>query len=89
MRDVSIDLEHLSADLRVVLDSINEGIHIVDTCGITVFYNKIAASLDNLDPDEVVGHHILSVFPSLSEDTSTLLSVLRTGRPAPVRQQTF
>lgn len=89
MRDVSIDLEHLSADLRVVLDSINEGIHIVDTCGITVFYNKIAASLDNLDPDEVVGRHILSVFPSLSEDTSTLLSVLRTGRPAPVRQQTF
>ncbi|MFY9134312.1 MAG: sigma 54-interacting transcriptional regulator [Bacillota bacterium] len=89
MRDASIDLEHLSADLRVVLDSINEGIHIVDTCGITVFYNRIAASLDNLDPQEVVGRHILSVFPSLSEDTSTLMSVLRTGRPAPVRQQTF
>lgn len=89
MREPAIDLEHLSADLRVVLDSINEGVHIVDTSGVTVFYNKVAAALDNLNPAEVVGHHILSVFPSLSEDTSTLLSVLRTGRPAPVRQQTF
>jgi arginine utilization regulatory protein len=89
VREPVIDLEHLSADLRVVLDSINEGIHIVDTSGITVFYNKVAADLDNLNPAEVVGRHILSIFPSLSEDTSTLLSVLRTGRPAPVRQQTF
>lgn len=89
MREPVIDLEHLSADLRVVLDSINEGVHIVDTSGITVFYNKVAADLDNLNPTEVVSRHILSVFPSLSEDTSTLLSVLRTGRPAPVRQQTF
>lgn len=89
MREPLINLEHLSADLRVVLDSINEGVHIVDTSGITVFYNKVAAYLDNLNPAEVVGRHILSVFPSLSEDTSTLLSVLRTGRPAPVRQQTF
>ena len=89
MREPVIDLEHLSADLRVVLDSINEGVHIVDTSGITVFYNKVAAALDNLNPAEVVGRHILSIFPSLSEDTSTLLSVLRTGRPAPVRQQTF
>ncbi len=89
MREPSIDLEHLSADLRVVLDSINEGVHIVDPSGVTVFYNKVAAALDNLNPAEVVGRHILSVFPSLSEDTSTLLSVLRTGRPAPVRQQTF
>jgi len=89
VREPVIDLEHLSADLRVVLDSINEGVHIVDPSGITVFYNKVAAYLDNLNPAEVVGRHILSVFPSLSEDTSTLLSVLRTGRPAPVRQQTF
>ncbi|HBK61146.1 MAG TPA: sigma-54-dependent Fis family transcriptional regulator, partial [Firmicutes bacterium] len=70
MREPAIDLEHLSADLRVVLDSINEGVHIVDTSGVTVFYNKVAAGLDNLNPTEVVGHHILSVFPSLSEDTS-------------------
>lgn len=89
MPDMPIDLEHVSADLRVVLDSINEGVHIVDTTGVTVFYNRVAASLDNLDPAEVVGRHVLAVFPSLSEDTSTLLSVLRTGRPAPVRQQTF
>ncbi|MCR4426244.1 MAG: sigma 54-interacting transcriptional regulator [Firmicutes bacterium] len=89
MGDLPVDLEHLSADLRIILDSIDEGVHIVDTAGITVFYNRVAGQLDNLDCREVVGRHILSVFPSLSEDTSTLLSVLRTGRAAPIRQQTF
>jgi arginine utilization regulatory protein len=87
--DDRINLEHLSADLKVVLDSINEGVHIVDASGVTVFYNRVAAALDNLDPAEVEGRHILTVFPSLSEDTSTLLAVLRTGRAAEVRQQTF
>lgn len=87
--DDRINLEHLSADLKVVLDSVNEGIHIVDASGVTVFYNRVAAALDNLDAAEVEGRHILTVFPSLSEDTSTLLAVLRTGRAAEVRQQTF
>ena len=87
--DDRINLEHLSADLKVVFDSVNEGIHIVDASGVTVFYNRVAAALDNLDAAEVEGRHILTVFPSLSEDTSTLLAVLRTGRAAEVRQQTF
>ena len=79
----------LLENLRVILDSIDEGIHVVDKNGVTVLYNKVAAQLDNLKEEEVVGKHILDVFPSLSRETSTLLQVLRTGQPICNREQTF
>ena len=33
-------------------DSIDEGIQVVDRNGVTVFYNRVAANLDNLKPEE-------------------------------------
>ncbi|MGE5573277.1 MAG: sigma-54 interaction domain-containing protein [Bacteroidota bacterium] len=79
----------LLENLRVILDSVDEGIHVVDRNGVTVLYNKVAAQLDNLREEEVVGKHILDVFPSLSRETSTLLQVLHTGQPICHREQTF
>ena len=60
----------------------DEGVHIVDMSGVTVFYNSAAATLHDLEPAEVEGRHILAVFPSLSDDTNALLWALRTGRAA-------
>lgn len=74
---------------RVVLDAIDEGIHVVDTRGVTIIYNRAAAQLDNLDPSEVIGRAVLEVFPSLTEETSTLLKVLATREPVVDREQTF
>lgn len=76
-------------NLRVVLDSIDEGIHVIDRNGVTVLYNRVAAELDNLKEEEVVGRHLLEVFPSLSRETSTLLQVLETGQAMCNREQTF
>ncbi|MEW6228401.1 MAG: sigma 54-interacting transcriptional regulator [Bacillota bacterium] len=83
------DSRELLENLRVILDSIDEGIHVVDRSGVTVLYNKVAAELDNLKEEEVVGKHILEVFPSLSRETSTLLQVLKTGQGICNREQTF
>ncbi len=74
---------------RVVLDALEEGIHVVDTRGITTVYNQAAARLDNLDPDEVIGRPVLEVFPSLTAETSTLLRVLASREPVTDREQTF
>ncbi len=79
----------LVENLRVILDSVDEGIHVVDRSGVTVLYNRVAAELDNLKEEEVVGKHILEVFPSLSRETSTLLQVLKTGQAICNREQTF
>ena len=72
-----------------MLEVASEGIHVVDERGVTVVYNKAASELDGLLPEEVLGKHVLDVFPSLTQESSTLLRVLRTGIPEIAKQQTF
>jgi len=78
-----------STEVGIILDTIEEGIHVVNEDGITVLYNRRAAELDNLIREEVLGKHLLNVFPSLSPVSSTILQVLATGRPVADHQQTF
>lgn len=75
--------------LSVVLDSISQGVHVVDENGITVVYNLAASRLDGLAKEEVIGRSILEVFPSLDHDSSTLMKVLKSGVPELEQQQTF
>ncbi len=75
--------------LREVLKGIDEGIHVVDAEGRTVFYNDFAARLDGMEEGEVLGSHLLEVFPSLTPKTSTLLKVIRTGEPIYNQQQSY
>lgn len=67
--------------LQAILGAIDEGIHVVDASGITIFYNHVAARLDGLTPDEVLGKPLLDVFPSLDRHSSTLLRVIDSGEP--------
>jgi arginine utilization regulatory protein len=75
--------------LKEVLRSIDEGIHVVDAEGITVFYNDVAAGLDGLTVEEVLGCHVLEAFPSLTHRTSTLLKVIEHGNPIYNQRQTY
>ncbi|ASS77074.1 sigma-54-dependent Fis family transcriptional regulator [Tumebacillus algifaecis] len=75
--------------LRAILASIDEGIHAVDRDGITIYYNDAVARLDGLDPQEVIGKHLLEVFPSLDTGTSTLLKVIQTGERIPDMPQMY
>jgi len=75
--------------LKTILATVDEAIHVVNTEGYTIYYSPAAARLDGLDPDEVIGRHILQVYPSLSRETSTLLMVLRTRQPILNQQQTY
>lgn len=77
------------AALQALLHVMDEGIHIVDRDGVTIYYNEQAGRNDGLVPDEVIGRHLLEVFPSLTAETSTLLKVLQTGRPVQEQPQTF
>ena len=60
--------------LSVVLDSINQGIHVVDEKGITVVYNQAASQLDGLAKEEVMGKSLLDVFPTLDHDSRTKMT---------------
>ncbi|NRD80454.1 sigma 54-interacting transcriptional regulator [Bacillus sp. BRMEA1] len=67
--------------LAAILKSIDEGIHVVNTEGKTIYYNEVAARHDGMEVEEVLGKHLLDAFPSLTVDSSTLLKVIQTSKP--------
>ncbi len=75
--------------LKIVLETIDEGVHVIDENGRTIIYNKAMAELEGMDSDEVVDKPLLDVFPSLDQDSSTLLRVLRTEEDLIDRPQTY
>lgn len=77
-------------NIEEILDHIiDEGIQIVDNLGKIVYCNKFAVQLDNINREESIGRHILEIYPSLSEETSTIMTVLKTGKPIIGFQQNF
>lgn len=75
--------------LATLIENIDLGIHIVDSEGATIFYNQAMADLEGLDIKEVMGRNILEIFPSLTFETSTLLTVLNTKKPMINRVQNY
>ncbi|MDF2855762.1 MAG: transcriptional regulator [Neobacillus sp.] len=85
-------IEHTNLTKEVltsILKSIDEAIHVVNTEGISIFYNEVAAYHDGLEINEVLGKSLLSVFPSLNEKNSTLLKVLKTKQPIYNQPQSY
>ncbi len=72
-----------------ILDHLEEGIHIIDNKGMIIYYNKFAQNIDGVDQSKVLGRHLLEVYPSLTAETSTLLTVIQTGKPIFKKEQTF
>ncbi|ARK30571.1 sigma-54 interaction domain-containing protein [Halalkalibacter krulwichiae] len=75
--------------LEAILGSIDEGIHVVDSNGITIYYNQVAANNDGVDIVDVLGKHVLEVFPSLNKQSSTLLKVIENGDPIYQQSQSY
>ncbi|CAB1130226.1 putative Fis family transcriptional regulator [Candidatus Hydrogenisulfobacillus filiaventi] len=75
--------------LETLLDNTSEGVHVIDRHGRTVLFNRVAAEREGLLASEVIGRHVLEVYPSLTEETSTLLKVLRTRRAFLNQRQSF
>lgn len=76
-------------NIMEILDYLEEGVHIIDKNGIIVYYNKFAQGIDGIEREKVVNRHLLEIYPSLTEETSTLLTVIRTGEPMYKKEQTF
>lgn len=75
--------------LETTLDLIDEGIHIIDKKGKTIFYNKKMAELENQKRKKVLNKDLLTVFPELNKKNSTLMNVLKRKEKLPPKQQTY
>jgi len=84
-----VDTIFSRSNMEIILDYISDGVQIVDNRGRVVYYNKVAAQLDDINKEDALGKHILEVYPSLSKETSTLLRAVHTGTSTLNIQQTF
>lgn len=75
--------------LAIILDQLDEGVHVVDLQGNTIYYNKAIGRMEGLEPKDVLGQSLLRYFPSLSKETSTLWQVLQTHKPLVQVSQTY
>lgn len=75
--------------LKIISENVNNGIFIVDKYGIVVFYNKSVNDLAGISSNNILGKHILEIFPRLTEQTSTIMRVLSTGQEIKNYVQTY
>ncbi len=75
--------------LKKLLDSLEEGISLVDRDCRILFYNKTLANLEGLKQEEVLGRSLFDVLPSLSPASSTLHAVMATGEAIEERYQQY
>lgn len=83
-----MEIKYFDALIQAI-ELINDGIHIVDSSGKVVYYNSAAKQLDEIDAEKTIGRHILEVYPSLTFETSTIIRVLKTGKPIYNIEQNF
>lgn len=79
----------LKENIEEIFNYLEEGLHMIDSSGKILYYNDFAKRIDGVDPKKAVGRHLIEIYPSLDENTSTLLTVIRTGEPILRREQTF
>ncbi|MCH4888239.1 PAS domain-containing protein [Acidaminobacter sp. JC074] len=77
------------ASMQKILHDIEEGIHIVDAEGVTRVYNKAMEKIEGLGRAQTIGKHLLDVFPNWTIENSTLLTVLKTGKPLQLQKQSY
>ncbi|MBP0723947.1 sigma 54-interacting transcriptional regulator [Bacillus sp. RG28] len=71
-----------------ILDMLEEGICVIDNHGTILFYNRSAGELDTLEPESVRGNRVQDIW-NVDNNTSTLLTSLRTGRTLNHRETQF
>lgn len=76
-------------NISIIMDHIRDGVQVIDAEGKLVFCNREAAMLDDISIENSLGKHITEIYPSLNEDNSTLLKVLKMGMPILDYEQAF
>lgn len=75
--------------MEKLLELVQIGVHFINQDGITLFYNQKMADIDGLNQEDVLGKSIFHVFPSLTEDSSTLVRALKSGKEVKEHVQTY
>jgi len=73
-------MDRVERILKALLDNLQEGIHIVDDEGKTIYYNESMGRMEGLEPKEVIGKTVLEYLKGVEEGSSTLMNALSTNK---------
>ena len=73
--------EKLSTGKMLELYKHTDAVLITDRNGFIEYSTMISSDIKNFKNAEVTGKHILEIYTSLTEETSTIMRVLRDGKP--------
>lgn len=68
-------------DKIVSLGNIIDGITLTDEHGIVQYYTNFRPDVNTLREQEIIGRSILEIYPSLNENSSSIMRVIKTGMP--------
>ena len=57
------------------------GAIITDSKGTILYYYTSPNNINSMEPDEVIGHNLLEVYPSVKKEESSIFNVLKNGIP--------
>ena len=63
--------------LEELINNLQDGIHIIDEKGTTLYYNEAMASLEGTKKEEVLGKRVTEYLHELKEENSTLLGAIK------------
>lgn len=66
--------------LKVLLETLEEGIHIVDSDGNTIYYNSSMSKVEGLRQEQVIGKKVTEYLKGVEDDASTLMNALKNNR---------
>jgi arginine utilization regulatory protein len=75
--------------MQNILQLLDEGIHVLDKHGNTIFYNDAMAALEKMDSRDVIKKPFKDVFKGLNKETSTLLKALYSQTVTKNLKQTY
>lgn len=82
-------MEKKNLILKNILQYLDEGIHVINKEGKTIIYNESMEQLEGIKRDNIINNNLLDIFPSLDQESSTLFTVMKTGRAIINRGQTY
>lgn len=82
-------IDYNKITMQNILQHGDIGVHVIDNSGKTIIYNEFMAELEGLQSSQVMEKDIFEIFPSLNQETSTLIRVLNTGQAIFNSTQTY
>ncbi len=66
--------------LKALIDNLEEGIHIVDDKGRTIYYNEAMGKIEGLKTENVMGKKVTEVLKGIKEENSTLMNAMKNDK---------